>query len=372
MKTLEGDTTPASLGAGVVIQPLIFRWKSVRSGLIRLGITLIGLLTAFGIGAILLISVGANPLVAYQALFNGAFGNQFNLLETLVKSTPILLVALGVTFAFRSSTWNIGSEGQLHMGAVGATLAGLALKAWLPDLTPPLAILILIWVGFLFGGGYAAVAGLLKVRWGVNEVITTIMLNFVAVLFVQYLTFGPLRDPLASGQPISPTILDAAQLPRLIARSRLNLGFILACASVILVYVVLWRTTLGYKIRAVGSNPRAARQAGISFSRSVLVAMFISGGLAGLAGTSEIAGLHFRLINSFSPGYGAAGTVVALLAGLHPLAVLPTAILFGGLLTGADTMARTVQVSTSIITVIQGLMVLFVMGSQFLVSKWER
>jgi len=370
-------TTPPANPAAALPEPLSVAggvklpWHRARTSLIGFALPLGGLLVAFGIGAIMLAASGANPLVAYQALFKGAFGSRNNIIETLVKSTPILFVALGVTFAFRCSVWNIGSEGQLHIGAVGATLAGLAMKSLTPNLPPILAIPIMILGGFLFGGLYASFAGVLKVKWEVNEVITTIMMNFVAILFVQYLTFGPLRDPAANGLPMSAYILEAAQLARLVARSRLHLGVVLAVVAAVLVYIVLWKTTLGYQIRAVGANPRAAKHAGINVPRSVFVAMVISGGLAGLAGMSEVAGLHYRLLDSFSPGYGQAGTVVALLGNLHPIAIIPAALLFGGLITGADTMARTVQVSTTIITVIQGIMVLFVLGSQFLVDKLE-
>jgi simple sugar transport system permease protein len=268
--------------------------------------------------------------------------------------------------------WNIGSEGQLHIGAIGATLAGVAMAQWTPNLPAVVALPLTALAGILSGGLYASFAGVLKARWEVNEVITTIMMNFVAILFVQYLTFGPLRDPGAQGQPMSAYIAEAAQLPHLVARSRLHLGVVLALVAALLVYVVLWKTTLGYEVRAVGANPRAARHAGINVNRNIFIAMVISGGLAGLAGMVEVSGLHYRLLNSFSPGYGQAGTIVALFGNLHPIAIVPAAVLFGGLLTGADTMARTVQVSTSLVVVIQGLMVLFVLGSQFLVDRLER
>ncbi|MCZ7574772.1 MAG: ABC transporter permease [Ardenticatenaceae bacterium] len=346
-------------------------WHRARATVLGLLVPLLALLVSFGIGAILLVLSGANPVEAYRALVQGAFGSQHNIFETLVKMTPILLVALGVTFAFRCSTWNIGAEGQLHLGAVGATVAGLALKGLAPDLPGIISIPVLLLAGFLAGGLYASFAGILKVKWEVNEVITTIMMNFVAILFVQYLAFGPLRDPTAGGLPMSPYIIESGQLPRLVAQSRLHLGVVIALIAAVVVYIVLWKTTLGFQIRAVGANPRAARHAGIDVSRSVFIAMVISGGLAGLAGMIEIAGLHYRLLDSFSPGYGSIGIVVALLGNLHPLLIVPAALLFGGLLNGADTMARTMQVSTSIITVIQGLMVLFVLGSQFLVARWE-
>ncbi|HZQ06320.1 MAG TPA: ABC transporter permease [Anaerolineae bacterium] len=363
-----GNTGPEALPIfGGVKLP----WHRTRTTVLSLGLPLLALLIAFGIGAIMLILSGANPIAGYQALWQGAFGSVYNISETLVKATPILLVALGVAFAFRCSVWNIGAEGQLHIGAVTATVAGIALKNVTPEMPAILAIPIVIVAGFIGGGLYASFAGFLKVKWEVNEVITTIMMNFVAVLFVQYLAFGPLRDPAAQGQPMSPYIIESAELPRLIPSTRFHLGIVLAFLAAFVVYIVLWKTTLGFQVRAVGANPRAAKHAGIDVGRSIFIAMLVSGGLAGLAGAFEIMGLHYRLLDSFSPGYGQTGTIVALLGNLHPLAIVPAAVLFGGMLNGADTMARTVQVSTSIITVIEGLMVLFVLGSQFLVSKWE-
>ena len=170
---------------------------------------------------------------------------------------------------------------------------------------------------------------------------------------------------------MSPIIATTAQLPRLLSQFRLHTGFVLALIAAVLVYILLWKTTLGYQLRAVGFNKRAAEHAGISVPRSIFLAMVISGGLAGVAGMSEIAGIQYRLLEGFSPGLGAAGTVVALLGGLHPAGIVPAALLFGALLNGADAMARAMQVSTSIVVVIQGMMVLFVLGSQFLVTKLE-
>jgi ABC-type uncharacterized transport system permease subunit len=346
-------------------------WHRARTSALSIGLPILGLLISLAIGAVLLSISGANPIVAYKALFMGAFGNWHNLIETLVKTTPILFVALGVTFAFRCTTWNIGAEGQLQLGAVGATLMGLALRS--PGITVPNAVgtILIIVAGFAAGGLYAGIAGFLKAKWDVNEVITTIMMNFTGILLVEYLCFGPLRDPDAYGQPFSPYIAEASRLPRLIPKTHFHLGVALSFITAIIVYLILWKTTLGYRVRAVGANRTAAKHAGISVTQTVFLAMVISGGIAGLAGVSEIAGLHYRLLSSFSPKYGSAGTIVAILGNLHPFAIIPAAILFGGLLIGADAMAREVQVSTSIVTVIQGLMVLFVLGSQFLVAELE-
>jgi len=344
-------------------------WSRLRGPAIRISVPIVGIVVAFGLGVLLLIGAGADPVVAYRALFHGAFGTRQNIFETLVKATPIMFAAIGVSIAFRCSVWNIGAEGQIHVGAVGATLAGLALRSFaVPTL---IGLPVVLAAGFGAGGLYASIAGILRARWKVNEVISTVMLNFVGVLLVQYLAFGPMRDLTAQGMPMSEVISPAAELPRLFARSRLHLGAFLAMLAGVAGYILLFKTTIGYKIRAVGNNPTAAEHAGINVSRYIFLAMLISGGLAGLAGTSEVSGLHFRLLATFSAGFGSAATIVAKLGDLNPLIIVPTAILFGGLLNGADAMARAVQVSTSIVIVIQGLLVLFVMGSQYFVSKWE-
>lgn len=342
-------------------------WHRARTTILSVAIPLVALILAFGVGALLLWGAGANPIEGYSALFRGAFGTRNAILETLVRATPILFAALGVAVAFRCSTWNIGAEGQLQLGAIGAAVVGL----WLYGVPAIIAIPLMILGGFLAGGLYAAFAGILKAWWDVNEVITTIMMNFVGILLTDYLTFGPLRDPTAAGRPMSPLIAETAQLPRLLARGRLHAGVVIALVVAILVYLLLWKTTLGYQIRAVGFNRRAAEHAGISVPRSIFLAMVISGGLAGLAGMGEVAGVHYRLLNGFSARFGNAGTIVALFANLHPVAIVPAAVLFGALLNGADAMSRAVQVSSSLVVVIQGLMVLFVLGSQFLVTKLE-
>jgi simple sugar transport system permease protein len=368
MKTPLTTPLPVAPGLGGLLRRW-GRWPRARSLLIRVSVPLLGLIVAFGIGAVMLTAAGADPVVAYRALFHGAFGTRQNFFETLVKAAPIMFAAIGVSVAFRCSVWNIGAEGQIHVGAIGATLAGLALRnTGLPALV---GVPFVMLAGFTLGGLYASIAGVLRARWKVNEVISTVMLNFVGVLLVQYLAFGPMRDVTAQGMPMSELIAEAAEFPRLVPRSRLHLGVFLAMLAGIVTYILLFKTTLGYKIRAVGINPLAAEHAGINVPNYVFLAMLISGGLAGLAGTSEISGLHFRLLATFSAGFGAAATIVAKLGDLNPLLIVPTAILFGGLLNGADAMARAVQVSTSIVIVIQGLLVLFVMGSQYFVSRWE-
>lgn len=349
------------------------RARDYRRGALAVAIQVAAVVAGLVVGAGLIAGSGADPVVAYKAAFAGAFGDFYNFLETLVKATPILLAGLGVTVAFRCSVWNIGAEGQLQMGALAATALGIAFVGrGVPGIA---AIPLLLVAGFAAGGAWGALAGWLKVRWRVDEVIGTIMMNFIAILFVNYMITGPLNDPNSGGVPLTRKIAEAAQLPRLFANvligSRIHLGIVIALAAAGLTYVFLWHTVPGYQLRAVGANPTAAQFGGISVTWSVVLSLIISGGLAGLAGMSEVAGLHYRLIDGFSPNYGATGIIVALLGKLHPLGVVIAAILFGGLIVGIDAMTRAVRVPGSIVFVMQAVIVLFVLAGELLARRWR-
>lgn len=326
-------------------------------------------LLALAFGAVLLLLLGVNPLTAYSALFRGAFGTVSGLTQTLSKATPLLLVGLGICIAFRGGVINIGGEGQIIIGAVAAAAVALAL----PTLPGVLLVPLTLGAGVLGGAVWGGIAGVLKARFGVNEILSTVMLNAIALQLMNYLLRGPMLDPaqIAAGTNIaqSATLPDQVWLLRLVPRTLLHVGLILAVILALLVFIFLWRTTIGFRIRAVGLNPSAARYAGIPVRRYMALALILSGAFAGLAGAVEVTGVHHRMIEGLSGGYGFSGIVAALFGKLHPLGAIPASIIFGGLLVGADKMQRTVQVPGSLVVAINGLIVLFVVASDFFVRR---
>jgi ABC-type uncharacterized transport system permease subunit len=337
----------------------------LRRTSIPLGGAVVAAAGAFGIGAVLMLLAGADPAKAYGALWRGAFGSQTSFAETLVKAAPLMFVGLGMTVAYRCSFWNIGGEGQLQMGALATAVFGMVagrLSIWT---ALPAALL----VGFLAGALWCLLAAFLKTRFRVNEVISTLLLNYTAVLLVEFMAKHIVADPNGFGWGVTPRIAECSRLPTVMAGTRLHIGFVFALFSGFLVYVLLWKTTLGYNIRAVGFNPVASAVGGIRVNRSLLIAATVSGGLCGLAGLCEVAGIHHRLIVGFSPGYGYTGMIIALLGGLHPAGVIISAILFGGLTVGADTMSRIAGIDIALVDVIAGLIILFVTAGQLIARK---
>ncbi|MFQ5914427.1 MAG: ABC transporter permease [Nitrospinota bacterium] len=317
------------------------------------------ILAALAVGAVLLLSLRVNPLVAYGQMVLGALGSLSGLTETLVKTTPLLLAGLSVALAFNCGLWNIGAEGQLYVGALATVGIGIN-QLHLPSLILlPLAIIL----GFFIAGLWGAIAGLLKVRLQANEVIVTIMMNYIAILGASYLVNGPWATGI---YPITKSIEASARLPVLLPGTRLHAGFLIALAAAILLYLLIFRTRVGYEIRAMGHNLDAARYAGMRVNRNVVTAMGISGGLAGLAGVGEVAGIHHAMMENISPGYGYTAILVALLGKLHPLWIILSSFLFSALYVGADAMQRAVGIPTAMVWVIQGLLVLFILGSRLL------
>jgi simple sugar transport system permease protein len=301
-------------------------------------------LAALAVCAVPLAAVGADPLVAYLRMAEGAFGSTLAVTETLTRATPLVLTGLAAAIAFRARLWNIGAEGQLYAGALAAVaVGGGAIVA-----PPALLVLLVLAAGAAAGALVMLVPTLLRVRLQADEVVTTLLLNFVVILFVSMMLEGPMRDPMGMGWPQSAPLLPEAELPKLLPRTRLHAGLLLALALVLLAAFVMARTVLGVAIRATGDAPAAARFAGIRTGRVLIVTGLVSGAFAGLAGAVEVAGLKGYLTRDLSPGHGYAGIIVAMLAGLEPLAVPLAAGLVAAVFVGADSMSRAMGVSSYI------------------------
>lgn len=309
---------------------------------------------AFVVGAILLGSAGIDVGDAYATMFRGAFGSVFGFGDVMLKTISLLLAGLAVSVAFRCRQWNIGAEGQLYMGALGGTLVGISLLGAVPGI----AILAAIVVSFIFGALFALVPAVLKVKLGVNEVITTVLLNFVAFLFISFLLHGPIKGP--GFNPYSPEIAEESQMPVIFPGTRLHGGIFIAALATVGVYY-LWKTKIGFEIRTVGANMDAARYAGMNITKSVLVTLGISGGLAGIAGGLLVLGLQHLLIEGISPGYGFVAVIIALLGRQHPVGVAIVSFFFAALMTGSETMYRSLGVPAAFAMTLQALVLVFVL-----------
>jgi len=317
----------------------------------------------FAVFAVLILSgglimwAGAPLLQSYIALAKGAFGSKFAITETLVRATPIILTGLAAAVAFRAKLWNIGGEGQLYMGALAATYFGTGLVT----LPAPLMIPFLFMVGGLAGGFLLLIPALLKTKLKVDEVVTTLLLNFIILLLANYLLFGPWKDPMAMGWPQGAPIIDAGILPKLVAKTRLHGGLIFALLASVVVWLVMAKTKWGLEIRAVGLNADAASFAGIPINKTIIRTALISGGLAAFAGVTEVAGTKEYMTLDISPGFGYTGIAVAMLAGLNPLGVIIAGIFIAGIYNGADSMSRAMDVSNYIADIITAGSLLMVM-----------
>jgi ABC-type uncharacterized transport system permease subunit len=318
----------------------------------------------------LIVWAGAPVGRAYLLLFDGAFGSRFAITETLTRATPLIFTGLAAAVAFRAHFYNIGAEGQLYIGALAAVAIGGGAIPAPPAVLFPLMIL----AGMAAGALLLLVPALAKTRLGVDEVVTTLLLNFVALLFVSLMLDGPMKDPTALGWPQSMTLPSELEFGKLLERSRVHSGLILALVLALALWVVNDRTTFGYEMRAVGANAKAARFAGISVDAVMLETALLSGALAGLAGVGEVAGRAGYLTLDMSPGYGYSGIVIAMLAGLNPLGVVVAAVFVAGIIVGADSMSRAVGVPTYLADVIVAVSLLSMLVATMLVRykvRWS-
>jgi len=325
--------------------------------LARLAKPVAALALAAALISLILFALGASPSAVFVALWEGAFGNWLAATDTLVKATPLVFTGLAVSIAFRGALWNIGAEGQLLVGALAAGALGIALGGW----PRPLAVGVMLLGGAAGGALWSGICGWLRERRAVSEVISTIMLNFVAVQLLSYAVHGPLIEPSRS-YPKSAPIARAAEMWTFAPPSRLNAGMMLAVALALVAWLWLFHSRSGFELRAMGHNRRVAAFFGIPVARLGIATMALSGALAGLGGAVQVSAITHRLYESFSPGWGYEAIAVALVARLNPLSVMLTALLFGALDNGSQAMQRSQGVSPVLVQVIQGMVILILLA----------
>jgi len=335
----------------------------------NIGITSFSLFVALMLGALLFAIAGANPFKAYAVMFTAPLQDIFGITEMFVRAAPLLLVALGISISFRSGILNIGGEGQILIGAIFGLVAAL----YFPQVHWSVMIPLVFLASFAGGAVWGGIAGWMKAYLNVNEILSTVMLNYVAIQIYNFLIRGPMMDKneIVYGTGASQTARIAKEywLTKLIPGARLHSGMIIAVVLAVIVFIFLWKTIYGYRMRAVGAEIKASRYAGINTKFYLMLAMIFAGGFAGLAGAVEILGVHHRGLESISAGYGFSGIVVALFGGLHPLGAIPASIVFGLLIVGADMMQRAVQVPAYIILAIQGLIILAIVTSSVFITQ---
>ena len=326
--------------------------RTLRDALIALGVI-------FGVGSIAMLLAHVSPVDGFSALFDGALGNQSEVAETLLQTTALLFPALGIALAFRAGLFNIGAEGQIVLGGLTAGVLGVALPLPAPVLIP----LVLV-AAACAGGVWGGLAGFLKARFGANEVISTLMLNTVAALLATYLVNGPFKQP-GAGAAETPQLPPAAWLPVLVPDTRLTISFVIAVGLAVVLWYVFARTVVGYELRAAGEAPEAARRAGIDLGRTALIAMTLSGAIAGLGGATIVMGVLHRFNTGLSPGYGFFAIAVALVGNLEPLFIIIAAFGFGILQSGAIAMQAQANVPRDVVSVIEGLVIIALARRRF-------
>lgn len=338
----------------------VFKGVSRIQSLNDIGTSVLAIILALIVGTILILIIGESPIKAYSTLLSGALGNKQAIANTISKTIPLIFTGLSVAIASRSSMLNIGAEGQLHFGAMMSIIFALAfpgLNKWI--------LLPLVFIVGMAGGAFAgAIPGYFRAKLKINEVIVCIMLNYIFTLFTSFLVNGPFKSEGTVAQ--TEMISENARLSKLIPRTQLTTAVFIAIGVAILLYIFLWKTSAGFKIRSVGINITAADAAGINSELSMVTAMALSGGLAALAGITEVVGKYYRFIEGFSPSFGFTGIAVAVLGRNHPFGIIITALLFGILDTGALRMSRVTMVSSNMVIVIQSLVILFVAAPELI------
>jgi simple sugar transport system permease protein len=319
----------------------------------------IAIILSLIIFGVILVVNDKNPILVYHEIIITGFGSYRGLSETLTTSIPLILAGVGLSIAYKANLWNIGAEGQLYMGAIGA---GIIAYEFSPT---PVSLIGMFIFGFLFGGVWGLIPALLKRYYEVNEIITTLMMNYIAIHIMDYLVFGRWRDPTTFGFPFTPLLPDNMIIPRLLPGSRLHATVIIAIFASIAIYLLMYKTTEGYEIRVYGGNPEAARYSGINITKVLLLSMFLSGALAGIAGVGEFAGIHRRLTTGFSKGYGYTAILIAWLGSLNPIYVMVAAILFSGFVVGLDALQISIGLPFASIYLFEGILLIAILIREY-------
>jgi len=331
--------------------------KTSSSNLTKLVIPIVSFILALVFNALLLLLFGIDPIQAYSVMLKGSLGSQYALTETIVKAIPLMLTGLGVSIAFHMHFWNIGAEGQLAMGGIAAAFAALFLQEYIPA---GLMLPVMVLLGILAGAIWGLIPAALKSTIGVNEILTTLMMNYIAILTVEFLYLGPWRDPQGYGFPGTAKFPESAWLPAL--TGRIHYGLVFALIGAVLLWLILKFTKLGYEIRLIGENPKAARYSGVNIGRNIVIVMLLSGGLAGLAGMAEVSGISRRLYTGLTVGYGYTAIIIAWLANLNPWGVIIVSFMMGALLIGGDQLQVAMQTPAAVAEILQGAILFFMLG----------
>ena len=333
--------------------------REIKTNTVKILAPIAIILLALVVSAFPLLWMRVNPFAAYKSIFIGSCGDIYGISETLVKAIPLMLCGLAVAFPLTANRWNIGAEGQFMMGAFGASVVAL----YLPQLPGAILLPLMVIGGFAAGAFWGWIPGVLNARFKISEIIVSLMLNYVALNWVAYLVYGPMRDRQGySNFPFSPKFVKHAWFPRIIQGTRLHVGIVLAVLTAVILYIIIRKTRIGYEIRVVGANPKVAEYGGINTSKVVILTMAVAGGIAALAGVGEVAALHHQLRRDISIGYGYTAIPVAMLGKGHPLGIIVSSFLFAALLVGGSNMQQDFGVPVALVSIIQALVVLFVVA----------
>lgn len=328
-------------------------------------IIIIAVLAVMFLGAIILVTIGADVGKTYATLITYPLKSISMISEVVLRMVPLTIIALGVSVAYRSGIINIGAEGQMAMGLIGFSVVALNFT----NLPKPVLLPFALLTAAVFGGVWGFIPGFLKAKFEVSELLSTVMLNYIAAQLYSFCIRGPMMDPAGGGTPMSARITKAAWLSKPIKGTQFHTGLLIALVLCALVYILLWKMNAGFKMRAAGACPRAARYGGINVPKFLIITMVISGAFAGLAGGIEIAGVHHRAIEGITSGYGFAGVVVALFGGLHPVGILPAAFFFGMLLVGGNALQNAVHVPANMVQVMQGIIILVIIATKMVLTN---